>query len=686
MLKKINLILICIALINIVIYSTQNELIDLSQEERNYLDSLGKIEMCVDPDWMPYEFIDEQGNYIGIGADLVKLVEQRLNIKLELITTKNWGESLAYSKQGKCLILPFLNQTKERDEWLNFTEPMFTDPFVFISREEFPFITSPQELTEKTIALPVGTSTEEIIKNNFPNFKIIHVNSELEAFKLVSNKKADLTIRPLIVAAYTIRKEGLFNLKIAGQFPDNNYQLRIGVISKEVKLRDILNKAVLSLTQEEKDHIVNDHVYVKYETPFDYTQVIMIVVILLLIIIIGYYRNFKLKKSYEERSLLLDNIQIQVWYMVNESAFGLVNKAYSKFIGKKVSEVSFKRLNDILSNEDASIHKEKNIEVFKSKKEMIFEEWFTDAKGEKRLLKIHKSPKINSKGNVEYLICSAEDITERKENELRIKNYIDQLENLNEELKISQKEIELSLIEKSKLVDELKLLNTEKDKFFAIIAHDLKSPFQAFLGLTEIMINDLDDLTSKELFDYSREINLTANKLYTLLKNLLDWARMQQESTSFEQKPVLLDKIINNVIEIAELNFSAKEIIINKSIDDRLIVNADENMISSVIQNFISNSIKFTPNNGEINISAFRENENLVKVQIRDSGIGMDQKMLDKLFKIDQKVNRPGTNGEKSTGLGLLLCKEFINKHKGEITVESEVGKGTLFSFTLPIE
>lgn len=684
MFNKTKLTAVFVLLFPILIFSNSDKFFELSESEKTYLDSLGKITMCVDPDWMPYEFIDEDGNYVGIGADLIRLAASKLNVQLQLIPTKNWGESLKYSKQNKCIILPLLNQTEDRDEWLLFTEPIFNDPFVFISREEHPFITDPNELGEKIVALPRGTSTEELIRRNFRNLKILLVENEIEAFRKVSNKEADFTVRSLIVAAYTIKNEGLFNLKIAGDFPDFNYNLRVGVIKSEARLVNILNKAINAITFEEREQIVNKHVNLKIERPFDYSRVIMVGLILLLLIFIGFYRNYKLRKLNEERSLLLDNIQVQVWYMTDIDKFGVVNKAHAKFIGKKISEISFKKLKDVMPEESVKIHVSKNLEVFQSKRELIFEDWFPNASGEKRLLKIHKTPKLTQSGNVEYVICSAEDITERREHELKINTYTEVLEKLNKALSISQNEMENSLVEKSKLVEELKKINSEKDKFLAIISHDLRSPFQSFLGLTEIMVNDINDLSSEELFEFSKEINSKANKLYKLLRNLLDWARMQEGNVPFEQKPFLLDKLVANAYEVVKLSAANKEIEVINKINSRIIVNVDANMITSVIQNLLTNAIKFTHQKGNVEISAERENENFVSVSIKDNGIGMDEKMLNNLFKIDQKVNRLGTNGEESTGLGLLLCKEFITKHNGEISVISKPNNGSTFSFTLP--
>ena len=219
--------------------------VTLTLDEKNYLDALGTINVCVDPDWEPFEMLDTKGNYTGIGADLLHLVAQRLGIKVAIVQTKDWDESMAYSKVGKCQVLSFLNQSPLRDTWLLFTNPHFSDPNVFITREEHPFIADPRDLIQESIVFPEGTAMEEFVRTEYPNLHVLTTSSELNAFKMVSNKKADMAMRSLIVAAYTIKKEGMFNLKISGQLPDYTNQLRIGVIQSEPMLRDILNKYVL---------------------------------------------------------------------------------------------------------------------------------------------------------------------------------------------------------------------------------------------------------------------------------------------------------------------------------------------------------------------------------------------------------------------------------------------------------
>jgi diguanylate cyclase (GGDEF)-like protein len=239
-------------------------------EEKAYIKQFGTVKMCVDPDWAPFESINKQGQHAGIAADLVQMVAKRVGLQIELYPAKDWEESLLASKNKRCQIMSFLNQTPARDAWLTFTSPIFLDPNVIITREEHGFVADAKTLQNETVALPRGTMVEERVRRDFPNLKVVLTGSEPEAMALVSERKADLTIRSLIVAANAIKKEGLFNLKISGQIPEYTNQLRIGVLKDDRLLLSILDKGVQTITPQEREVISNKHVLINVQRGLDY--------------------------------------------------------------------------------------------------------------------------------------------------------------------------------------------------------------------------------------------------------------------------------------------------------------------------------------------------------------------------------------------------------------------------------
>jgi len=270
--------------------------INLTSQEKEYLDTKKVIKMCVDPDWEPFEIINKSGVHEGIAADLIKLVQKRLDIKIILVPTMSWEETLEKSKKYECDIMSFLNKTPKREEWLTFTEPIFRDPNVLVGRAENKYIEDLSKV-KASIALPYGTAMSELVAKDFPNLTIIPTTTENEAFKLVEEKKADLTLRSMIVAAYTIKKEGLFNLKIIGQPQGYENKLRIGVRKDEPILRDILNKGIETITEDDTQNIINRHVTVIIEKVTHITLGFWIALGLVFISLLVVLWNYTLRKK-----------------------------------------------------------------------------------------------------------------------------------------------------------------------------------------------------------------------------------------------------------------------------------------------------------------------------------------------------------------------------------------------------
>jgi len=244
------------------------------------------------------------------------------------------------------------------------------------------------------------------------------------------------------------------------------------------------------------------------------------------------------------------------------------------------------------------------------------------------------------------------------------------------------------LLEKSVAIKtaELSELNAAKDKFFSIIAHDLRGPLSSFVGATQILTEDILTMGKEEIMDISVSMKTSAKNIYNLLENLLEWSRLMQGQMDFVPVKFSLKEKIEACIDVLSEYARKKRIEIAIVIPDEIEVFADNHMFDSVIRNLVSNAIKFTPVGGKVSVTAYVKNDHSIEVAISDSGIGMTPELKNKLFLLNEKTRRKGTEGEPSTGLGLLLCKEFIEKHGGKIWVESEPGKGSIFNFSLPLD
>lgn len=232
--------------------------------------------------------------------------------------------------------------------------------------------------------------------------------------------------------------------------------------------------------------------------------------------------------------------------------------------------------------------------------------------------------------------------------------------------------------------NELQKLNSDKDIFMSILAHDLISPFNLILGYLDLLANNLRKYEIATIEKQISIVNNTALNAFYLLEDILMWARSQSGKLSYEPREFNFKISCDRVVEILKPNANNKCITISVIESEKIIVFADINMLNTILRNLISNAIKFTNNGGNISIYA-KQNTSDVTVSVSDNGIGIAPQILSKLFNITEMYSTKGTANEKGTGFGLLLCKEFIEKHGGKIWVESEVGKGSEFKFTLPL-
>jgi len=382
------------------------------------------------------------------------------------------------------------------------------------------------------------------------------------------------------------------------------------------------------------------------------------------------YQNSQLIQSINERKLteeklnkeqylmrnLMDNLPDHIYFKDLESRFIRVNSTQAQMFGFKEPDMLIGKTDfDFFSEEHAKQAYEDEQNIILTGQSLIKEEKETWEDRPDNWVHTTKVSLRNEDGNVVGTFGISRDITDRKlaEEEIQLKNEL------------------------------LQTINAEKDKFFSILAHDLKGPLSAFLDATQILTEEIHKMSLDEIKDITISMKESASSIYGLLENLLEWSRLKQGRLDFKLERIFLKQKITNCTEILKESARKKSISLNFSLPDDIVVIADSHMFETIIRNLVSNAIKFTPKSGAIYISATRKPDNSTEIAIRDTGIGMDKAMICRLFLLNGKTNRNGTDGEPSTGLGLLLCKEFVEKQNGKIWVESEVGKGSTFFFSL---
>lgn len=302
-------------------------------------------------------------------------------------------------------------------------------------------------------------------------------------------------------------------------------------------------------------------------------------------------------------------------------------------------------------------------QIYIDRKSFTYTSKSTDENGKETWNQTNISPITNQDEEITNLILIDSDITELKKAE--------------EQIKKQKEEIEARTV-------ELQKLNATKDRLFSIIAHDLKNPFHSIMGFTGILQKQHKDISRDKMYEFLEMINLSTHSAYQLLENLLEWARSQTERINIEPVNIDLYTLVSEIIDLQQLHANNKQLKLQNDIPKDASVLADRNMIHTVIRNITSNAIKYTKQGGSITFS-LTTSKNLAVIEIADTGIGMPEDKVNDLFQLDKVKSTAGTEGETGTGLGLIVCHDFMQKNNGSINVSSQPGKGTTFALTLPL-
>jgi len=365
----------------------------------------------------------------------------------------------------------------------------------------------------------------------------------------------------------------------------------------------------------------------------------------------------ELQKSEEKFRNVFEGSGIGMAILSLDGQFTKVNSVFCEMLGYKEQELISANFRDITHPGDIekSIGLVKDLLKSETRESSLVEKRYLTKTGEIIWALTTVSLTQDFEGKPLYFIVQIQDITKRKRNEEQVLRY----------------------------TEELKNLNASKDKFFSIISHDLRSPFNSLLGLTEFLTHSYDEMKPSDIKNSILNIYNSAQQVYNLILNLLEWSMLQSGRLKVEKSIINLAELGMEIMNLYKESANNKKLELVNNMNDCILIYADKYMIDTIVRNFVSNSIKFTNPGGKITIKGMINGDN-AEVSVTDTGIGISPENQKNLFRIDEQFRRDGTANEKGTGLGLILCKEFIEKNNGVLWVESEEGKGSRFSFTVP--
>jgi len=409
-------------------------------------------------------------------------------------------------------------------------------------------------------------------------------------------------------------------------------------------------------------------------------------------------RKFKKQKELSEKiqylennnqiyELIFNNAKDAIFYLTEDFRVNYLNPTAESLFGFDKSFIMNKNLFDfIIDHKDKASFFEELVKLVNIDDERLFYKKFTlvlikrngdTFNGELSIGKI--------KFGQSFSYCTfIRDISEQVTAEEEVKKLIEEMQITREIIEQNASELVQLNAKLSASEEMLRELNASKDKFFSIIAHDLKGPFQNLIGYSKLLVEDFENLSTEDIRELSINLHNSANNLYRLLENLLQWSRLQRGVIEYNPIEFELSLLAVQNFELIQNRATEKGIELINKVSDDILIFADVNMINTVLRNLLSNALKFTHSGGKIELKAKKLSPDKVQIEVIDRGIGMSEEFAKNVFKIDSYKSTPGTDNEQGTGLGLILCKDLIEKNKGSISVESKLGEGTKFTIILP--
>ncbi|AFG36835.1 ATP-binding protein [Spirochaeta africana] len=674
----------------------------LTKEEREFLQELGTVTMLVDPYWLPYELLTEDSEFIGIAADLLELIFGRLGVEYEIVPTADWAETLEVSQSGGAHILAFLNETPERQEWLTFTDVYFVDPNVFITRQEHAFITDPRALDGAKLVLPEGTSVEERLRRDYPNIDIVTVPTENEVFEWVEQGKAQLTLRSLTVAAWTIREDGWFNLKVAGELAGYENLFRIGVLHEHAPLVEILNKGIATLSPVEVQEIVNRHTGLVVKHRVDYGAVVRAVAVMSVLVVLAggwalHSRRLN-RRLVEQTALALENSRRfeELSLQSRSFAWEVDAEGLYSYVSDNVKQVGGYRPADLVGNrffyeltpvEDRPEVKSHAFEMMHRQETMTnYENRLVRADGEVIWVESSGVPVTDSRGRVAGYRGLDKDVTDRKQAEFELERYKEALEQM-----VSDRTRQLLAAEKLAAIGILA----------AGMGHEINNPVSFILMNGQILQeawpaiaqrlaghsqgeDSIGGLPAGEFMQRARQavddILEGGRRIEAIVSNLRVYA---MHGETVELSEIDLNEAVRGALYFCQHRIDA----VTRQFDLKLhpaplLFDSSLGHCEHVILNLLMNACHALTDPGQsISLRTGIGDAGEYYVLVCDEGCGMDEATLDKITDPFFTTRR----NEGGTGLGLSVATQMAGELGGRLQFESTPGKGTCVWFWLPV-
>ena len=637
-----------------------NNHIALSAIEKQWLEQHKTIRFTGDPNWLPYEAFDSDGRYVGIVAEHLKLIQQKLDIHIEIIPTKSWKESIDKVQRGE---IDILSETSDSDlqSTLNFTQSYVSSPIVIVMTKDTDYVENISQIKRKKIAVIKNYGYVPAIKKRYPNIKFEQVDTIQDGLVAVSTGKVDALLATLAQASYHISELGINNIRIVGSTQFNT-QLAFGMSQDFAPLVPLFNRALNDISQEEKQAILNSWGKQKFASQIDYQLLARVVTILILFMAIILYWNRKLAKEIalrteieQQTQTLMDNIPLQI---VVASREGKILSANPKALtDHKINpdELEQHTMLEFYSdiNDRAIVLKELAENGQINQKIISFK--FPDGKAHSMMTSI--MPVYYHKQDA--FVAIAVDLTERIEME--------------DALQIAKENAENA--------------SRAKSEFLANMSHEIRTPMNAIIGFTELLNEQIKD---QKLKGFVKTIQSAGHSLLLLINDILDLSKIEAGKLDIEKTASNPHTLFSELANIFIMNTRTKGLELILEVDSNIPKSLllDNIRLRQILLNLIGNALKFTEHGYiKLRARAVNEDEILSKVDlvidVEDTGIGIPKQQLHSIFNEFEQTTGQDHSKFGGTGLGLSISQRLVQLMGGTISVESTLGLGSTFTVHL---
>ncbi len=659
---------------------TQPAELQISAAEKAWLRAHPVIRVGIDRDFAPYEWVDDQGRYVGLAADYLALVEQRLGVRFDIVKDKSWKEILDMARRGELDMIVCAVKTPEREKYLSFTEPYADTPMVIIDDGRGGYLGTLERLAGKRVAVEKGYFIEELLARDHPEIQVLTAPSVHEALNLVGTGQADAYIGDAASANYAVKRDGLLNLRLSGQ---TGYHSRhsMAAVRAHPELAGLLGKALAALSREEKDAIRNRWMSLKAEPGVSMATIAKYAAAALgLLLLIGYW-NLRLRREIVERARVEEALRLQKEHLQAifdsepecvkvlappDGRLLQMNRAGLDMLEvDDIDEARHHGLLNFLLPEYREAYRSFNRRVFAGASDMLVFQ-IEGKRGTRRWLETHAMPLSDGHGGVSSLVAVTRDITARRRMEEELTRYMADLELAKE------------------AAEQASLM---KSRFLANMSHEIRTPMNAIIGFSELGLESSHDEEDRVYF---RHIHVATENLLGIIDDILDFSKMEAGELRIEAVSFLLRELVAGAAALIRPKAQEKGLALNVEIADGAdgMFVGDSLRIRQVLVNLLGNAVKFTAQGGvalRVERLGTADGQAVLRFAVHDTGIGLRQDEMARLFQPFSQADASTTRQYGGTGLGLAICRQLVALMGGDIGVESTPGAGSCFSFTVRV-